>query len=269
MSVVQVDCVRGQCGIWKRARILFKSHLLGDPMGTIQRFHHRASDFSLVEIEPLFEILGWFRNSFPVYRGKRSPNRGLSESGGQSPEASGPYEARNEAAKLVISRKPCVLPRYRERDEQPKQFKRAQAEDFKHCRQLCGGQPDCPSVFPAQNENHRRGAAYPSSGTSKQPVTKEQYREYLKSDHYMNLIEFPEVTTVIAKDQPQYNPLPAHRFQDAEGRIACCWKLTWPERLKLLWRGVIWHQILTFNQPLQPQLLTVEKPDMKTYGRNA
>lgn len=28
----------------------------------------------------------------------------------------------------------------------------------------------------------------------------------------MKLIEFPEQTTVIAKDQPQYNPLPAHQF---------------------------------------------------------
>lgn len=79
----------------------------------------------------------------------------------------------------------------------------------------------------------------------------------------MNLIEFPEQTVVIAKDQPQYNPLPAHRFpDDPEGRIACCWQLTWRERLTVLWSGKIWHQVLTFNRPLQPQLLTVEKPQM-------
>jgi hypothetical protein len=29
----------------------------------------------------------------------------------------------------------------------------------------------------------------------------------------------------------------------------------------VLFSGLIWHQILTFNGPLQPQLLTVEKPD--------
>lgn len=79
----------------------------------------------------------------------------------------------------------------------------------------------------------------------------------------MNLIEFPEQDVVIAKDQPQYHPLPAHRFKgDRQGRIACCWKLTWKDRVKILWSGVIWHQILTFNQPLQPQLLTAEKPEM-------
>ena len=79
----------------------------------------------------------------------------------------------------------------------------------------------------------------------------------------MDIIEFAEQTTVYAKDQPEYRPLPAHRFNDAEGRIACCWKLSFRERLAVLFGGVIWHQIYTFNQPLQPQLLTIEKPEMK------
>lgn len=79
----------------------------------------------------------------------------------------------------------------------------------------------------------------------------------------MKLIEFPEQTVVIAKDQPEYEPLPAHVFHDATGRIACCWRLTWRERFKLLFTGLIWHQVLTFGHALQPQLLTVEKPDMK------
>jgi hypothetical protein len=82
----------------------------------------------------------------------------------------------------------------------------------------------------------------------------------------MQLINFPEQTAVIAKDQPEYKPLPAHQFADCpwQGRIACCWQLTWRERITVLFRGVIWHQILTFNQPLQPQLLSTEKPDMSS-----
>jgi hypothetical protein len=80
---------------------------------------------------------------------------------------------------------------------------------------------------------------------------------------FMMLIEFPEQTAVIAKDQPEYHPLPAHRFaDDPQGRIACCWKLTWRERLTVLIGGVLWHQVLTFNQPLQPQLLSTTKPEM-------
>lgn len=79
----------------------------------------------------------------------------------------------------------------------------------------------------------------------------------------MKIIEFPEQTVVYAKDQPEYQPLPAHRYKDdPQGRIACCWQLSWKERLAVLFSGKLWHQILTFKQPLQPQMLTVEKPEM-------
>lgn len=82
----------------------------------------------------------------------------------------------------------------------------------------------------------------------------------------MKLVEFPEQTTLIAKDQPEYLALPALRFGDLEGRIACCWSLSWRERLRVLFTGVVWHQVLTFNHPLQPQKLTVEKPKMTERG---
>lgn len=79
----------------------------------------------------------------------------------------------------------------------------------------------------------------------------------------MDIVEFPEQTVIIAKDQPEYRPLPAHRrIGDPEGRVTCCWRLNWKERLRLLLTGNLWHQILTFNHPLQPQLLSVEKPDL-------
>jgi hypothetical protein len=79
----------------------------------------------------------------------------------------------------------------------------------------------------------------------------------------MKLIEFPEQTVVIAKHQPQYIPLPAHQFKDENGTIACCWQLTFWERVRILFTGRLWHLVLTFNQPLQPQRLQVEKPSMK------
>jgi len=82
----------------------------------------------------------------------------------------------------------------------------------------------------------------------------------------MTLIEFPEQTTVYAKNQTEYKPLPAYRFCGVDGRIACCWQLTWRERLTVFLTGKIWHQVLTFNQPLQPQLLTVEKPNLTSEG---
>jgi len=79
----------------------------------------------------------------------------------------------------------------------------------------------------------------------------------------MKLINFPEQNTIYAKDQPQYLPLPAHKFKnDPSGEIVCCWKLTLKERIKVLFSGKIWHSILTFNNSLQPQKLTIEKPKM-------
>ena len=81
----------------------------------------------------------------------------------------------------------------------------------------------------------------------------------------MKLIEFPEQKVVIAKDQPEYMPMPAWgQPNDPKGQIVCCWKLTLRERLKLLWTGRIWHSMLTFHKPIQPQLLTIDKPDMPT-----
>ena len=78
----------------------------------------------------------------------------------------------------------------------------------------------------------------------------------------MELAQFTEQTVIIAEDQPEYIPLPAYQFDDLEGTIAFCWKLTWKDRLKVLITGKLWHQVLTFNQPLQPQMLGVNKPIM-------
>lgn len=79
----------------------------------------------------------------------------------------------------------------------------------------------------------------------------------------MKAISFLEQTVIIAKDQPEYHPIAAHRHLDDEyGRTTFCWKLSWRERMTLIFKGRIWHQVLTFNNPLQPQKLSLEKPDM-------
>lgn len=74
------------------------------------------------------------------------------------------------------------------------------------------------------------------------------------------LIEFPEQTVIIAKDQPEYLPFPAYQHGDNQGTITCCWKLNFWHRVKLLFTGKIWHSVLTFHQPLQPQLIEIDKP---------
>ena len=70
---------------------------------------------------------------------------------------------------------------------------------------------------------------------------------------------FPEVNCVFGKNQPQYVSLPTFRNLE-DGECTFCWKLSFKEKMKLLFTGKIWHIVLTFNQSLQPQLLTVDKP---------
>jgi len=78
----------------------------------------------------------------------------------------------------------------------------------------------------------------------------------------MKLEYFKEHNVVFAKGQPQYIPLPAHRFpNDEQGMIAFCWGLGFWERVWILFSGKIWHQVLTFNRPLQPQMLSAQKPN--------
>ena len=78
----------------------------------------------------------------------------------------------------------------------------------------------------------------------------------------MKPISFPEQSCTYAENQPEYLPFPVHRADD--GCVTACWKLTWRERLAVLWTGRLWHQMLTFNKPLQPQKLLATKPMLNT-----
>lgn len=76
----------------------------------------------------------------------------------------------------------------------------------------------------------------------------------------MKPINFKEQNVVYAKDQPEYMPLPALKFED--GTVVSCWKLSWREILKIIFTRKIWLGILTFNKPLQPTFITVNKSDL-------
>ena len=71
---------------------------------------------------------------------------------------------------------------------------------------------------------------------------------------------FPEQNVVMAKDQEEYLDLPSHVGSD--GVVTSCWKLNWRERWRVFLTGKIWLQQLTFNHPLQPQRIQVEKPEL-------
>lgn len=79
----------------------------------------------------------------------------------------------------------------------------------------------------------------------------------------MKPIHYSEVNVVLAKDQPEYLQLPAHTAGGDEGIITSCWKLTFTERLKILWSGKFWLQQMTFGHLLQPQKPSADKPTLK------
>lgn len=68
--------------------------------------------------------------------------------------------------------------------------------------------------------------------------------------------------TILAKDQPQYLPLPvAHvKYNDGTRSMISCWRLSIWERLVILFRGKVWWEQLTFGQPLQPQKMFISEP---------
>jgi hypothetical protein len=62
---------------------------------------------------------------------------------------------------------------------------------------------------------------------------------------------------VIAKDQPQYTPLPAII---AKPYVFTRWRLSWRERLRILFSGNLWLVLMTFGKPLQPVRLETQSP---------
>ncbi len=78
----------------------------------------------------------------------------------------------------------------------------------------------------------------------------------------MNPIKFKECNTLYAKDQPRYKNFPLYRTENDEGRVIGCWYLSFRERIRILFTGRIWHSMLTFHEPLQPQRLTTRKRDL-------
>jgi len=77
----------------------------------------------------------------------------------------------------------------------------------------------------------------------------------------MKPIKFKEVNVTYAEDQPEYIPLPV--FKTTDGEVTTCWKLTFREKLSVLFYGKIWTKILTFNNQLYPMRIEANNPFKK------
>lgn len=93
-----------------------------------------------------------------------------------------------------------------------------------------------------------------SAGARRKPMTP-------ISPVLLGVVDLPEV--IIAKDQPVYIPLPALISHAEGGMITTRWRLTWHERLKVLWSGNLWLQMMCFHKPVTPVKLSTDQPPIE------
>ena len=74
-------------------------------------------------------------------------------------------------------------------------------------------------------------------------------------------VQFPESNGVLARDQGEYEPLPIYSFNDAEGRIVFCCRLSEWEIDEIRRTRTLWIQQLTFGRRFQPIALSTSRPD--------
>ena len=77
-------------------------------------------------------------------------------------------------------------------------------------------------------------------------------------------VKLPEA--VYAEHQPEYKPLPCYR--DPTGWILTRWHMSLRERITALFLGDVYLYVHTFNQPLQPLKLQVERPTFADGGKH-
>ena len=78
----------------------------------------------------------------------------------------------------------------------------------------------------------------------------------------MKPVEFKHQNVVFAKDQPEYQPLPALKIDSESGEVISCWKLSLKEKIKILFSGRIWLSVATFNRPPSPVFLSVNRKEV-------
>lgn len=78
----------------------------------------------------------------------------------------------------------------------------------------------------------------------------------------MKPVEFKEKNVVFGEGQPEYLPLPAFKNHSELGEVITCWELSFWERIRILFLGKIWLNMITFNKPLMPVYLTTKKEEV-------
>jgi len=77
----------------------------------------------------------------------------------------------------------------------------------------------------------------------------------------MKPIKFPEQNTVFAKNQPRYTPLPAFQEEGGDGVVVSCWKLSFWDKIRVLFGANLWVSLMMFGKPLTPSVFSFKKSD--------
>jgi hypothetical protein len=72
--------------------------------------------------------------------------------------------------------------------------------------------------------------------------------------------DLPEI--VLAKDQPEYIPLPVLISRCEAGVVTSRWKFTFRERISILFSGNIWIQQLCFHKAVTPLKPSTTEPEV-------
>ena len=75
----------------------------------------------------------------------------------------------------------------------------------------------------------------------------------------MEAIGFKQQNIIIAEDQEEYKSLPALRVDDRYNTMITCMGLSWRERIRVFFTGIIWVSEMTFGKPITPRYMSTEK----------
>lgn len=80
----------------------------------------------------------------------------------------------------------------------------------------------------------------------------------------MEPVKFKGYNIIVAENQPGYKPLPVFRDNGPQGTVVSCWKLSFRERLRVLFQGNIWLSMMTFHKPVTPGYMSTKRSDVLT-----
>lgn len=77
----------------------------------------------------------------------------------------------------------------------------------------------------------------------------------------MKPIKFDGANVVYVANKPEYIPLPAERRPGRSCEVVTCWEISPDELKRVQETGKIYLGLLTYGQPLQPVIMSVDKPE--------